>query len=220
MVPDMVSDADMDPFEQARVLYERAMFGGDYESLAVADRVLDGAEAALALSRGRILHARLLRERRDDPAEGTLFERAASMFRQLGDAQGEGEALFWLGTYHQVVRGDNETALPSLERARELASGAGDRLTLSYVVRHLGFARMAAGDEGAARPLFEESVRLRREIGFLPGVAAGLLALAELDIQAGHRDHARRLLDEAAAVAASAGAQGTLRWIEEARKGL
>jgi tetratricopeptide (TPR) repeat protein len=214
----MVTDADADPFERARVLYERAMFGGDYESLAVADRVLDGAEAGLALSRGRILHARLLRERRDDPAEGALFERAASLFRQLGDARGEGEALFWLGTYHQVVRGDNETALPSLERARELAAGAGDRLTLSYVVRHLGFARMAAG--GAARPLLEESVRLRREIGFLPGVAAGLLALAELDIQDGDRDHARPLLDEAADVAASAGAQGILHRIEEARKGL
>jgi hypothetical protein len=32
----------------------------------------------------------------------------------------------------------------------------------------------------AAKERLEESVRLRRELGFIPGVAGGVLALAEL----------------------------------------
>jgi hypothetical protein len=77
-----------------------------------------------------------------------------------------------------VVRDDGDAALPMLERARDLAVAAGDKLTLSYAVRHLGFADMAAGRLDAARELLEESVRLRRELGFMSGVAAGVLTLA------------------------------------------
>jgi hypothetical protein len=47
----------------------------------------------------------------------------------------------------------------------------------------------------------EESVRLRRELGFTPGVAAGVLALAELAARQGDRDHALALFDEAGSLA-------------------
>jgi hypothetical protein len=63
----------------------------------------------------------------------------------------------------------------------------GDKLTMSYAIRHLGFAHMAAGAGDAARQRLEESVRLRREIGFQPGVAAGLVALAHLAAGEGRR---------------------------------
>jgi hypothetical protein len=43
---------------------------------------------------------------------------------------------------------------------------------MSYALRHLGIAEHTAGQLDAARDRLEESVRLRREIGFLPGVAA------------------------------------------------
>jgi len=119
-----------------------------------------------------------------------------------------------------VVRGDDEAAGPPLERAWSLAQSAGDKLTVSYVVRHLGFTEMAAGRLDSARELLEESVRLRREIGFTAGVAAGVLALAELAAQAGDRDRALALLDEATAIAAEAGAQGILRWADQARQEL
>jgi tetratricopeptide (TPR) repeat protein len=209
-----------EPFEQARLLYERAVFGGDDSALPAAERILDAAEAGLALARGRILHARFLAYHQEDPHELVLFERAAALFHQQGDLRGEGEALFWVGTFHQVVRGDDEAAGPPLERAWQLAQAAGDRLTVSYVVRHLGFAEMAAGRLDGARALLEESVRLRREIGFAPGVAAGLLALAGLAAQAGDRDQALALLDEATAIAAEAGANGILRWAGQARQEL
>ena len=87
-----------------------------------------------------------------------------------------------------------------------MAQAAVDKLTVSYVVRHLGFAEMAAGRLDGARELPEQSVRLRRRSG-TPGVAAGC-------------SHCRNwppgpvtgpglaLLDEATAIAAEAGARG------------
>lgn len=210
-----------DRIEQAKLLYERAVFGGDAGALATAERELDGVEADLALARGRVIHARFIVERDEDPDEDprelVLFERAAQLYQLLGDVRGEGESLFWIGTFHQVVRRDNAAAVPALERAYELASLAGDKLTLSYVLRHLGFADQAAGRVAAARERLEESVRLRREIGFMPGVAANLVGLAYLAAGAGRRDEALARLEEAGVICAASGAEGILRMVEQAR---
>ena len=208
---------EAEPFEQARQLYDLACFNDDQGALAAADRVLDGAEAALALARARIMHARFLADRQERPEELVLAGRAA-LFGRLGDGRGEGEALFWAGAFHQVVRQDGAAARPLLERARQAADAAGDKLTLSYAVRHLGFAAMADGHLDAARRLLEESVRLRRDIGFLPGVAAGILALAQLAACQGDHDQAVNLLDEAASIAAVAPAASVLRWVDQARQ--
>jgi hypothetical protein len=203
--------------EHVRQLYERAVFGGDADALGIAERELDGVEADLALARGRVLHARFLEGGNDNPHELALFERAAQLYQELGDVRGEAESLFWIGCFHQVVRHDNDAAVPALERSYELATQAGDRLTMSYAVRHLGFADMAMEARSAARERLEESVRLRREIGFSPGVAAGLVALAYLTAGEGHRDDAMALVEEAGAVAEGCGARGVLSWVEEAR---
>lgn len=209
--------SEHDRLERSKVLYERAVFGGDADALALAEHDLDAVEADLALARGRILHARFLEQRQEDPHELELFTRAAELYRKLGDARGEGDSLFWVGAFHQVIRDDSAAALPALERAYQLAAEAGDKLTMSYAVRHLAFADMAADRTDLARERFEESVRLRREVGFMPGVAAGLLALAELTAATGDRDGASALLDEAAGIATASAARGILRWIDGAR---
>jgi hypothetical protein len=206
-----------DRIDRAKQFYEQAVFGGDTDGLSTADNELDGVEADLALARGRILHARFLAERREDPRELALFECAVELYGRLGDERGEAEASFWVGTYHQVVRGDGEAALPALQRSYELATKVGDKLTVSYAVRHLGFAAIAGGRLDVARERLEESLALRRELEFMPGVAAALLALAELSAESGDRPQAWALLEEAGAVAEASGARGTLRWIDAAR---
>ncbi|MFD8481510.1 tetratricopeptide repeat protein [Kitasatospora sp. NPDC059673] len=203
--------------EEAELCYERAVFKGDSGALEPAERGLDGVEADLALARGRLIHARFMDERVEDARELGLFERAAELYGRLGDERGEGEALFWVGTFHQVVRDDNETALPALRRARELAARAGDRLTLSYVLRHLGIADHMAGRLDCARAHLEESTRLRRELGFLPGVAANLIGLAFLASQQQRREDAEELLAEAAELAEKSEAFGVQRWVAGAR---
>jgi tetratricopeptide (TPR) repeat protein len=213
-----------DRIERARLLDERAVFDGDADALASADSELDGVEADLALARGRIMHTRFLAQRDDDPEraaedsrELALFERAAELYRELADARGEGEALFWIGCFHQVVRRDDQTAVPILERSRELADAAGDKRTLSEALRHLGIAEHRAGRLDCARERLEESNRLRREIGQMPSVAANLVGLAYVAAADDRREDARALLAEATAIAQSTDAHRIMRQVEEAR---
>jgi tetratricopeptide (TPR) repeat protein len=206
--------------KQAEVLYERAVFGGDSDALVSADMGLDAVEADLALARGRLIHARFLDERVEDARELELFERAAELYRRIDDVRGEGEALFWLGAFHQVVRDDIQTALPAFTRALDLATRADDKLTMSYALRHLGFAEHMAGRPDAARAHLEESTRLRRTLGFLPGVAANLIGLAHLAIDQNRREDAAALLKEATELAESTDSGGVLRWVGEARERL
>jgi tetratricopeptide (TPR) repeat protein len=212
-----------DRIEQAKAAYERAVFGGDDSALAAASQDLDALEADLAVARGRLIHARCLQrmnEGQEAPAEAdeelALFERAARLYRVLGDSRAEGEALFWVGVFHQVVRGDNDVAVPTLERSRALAAQAGDAMTVSYALRHLGIAEHGAGRFDAAREHLEESTRIRRELEFAPGVAANLVGLAYIAAGDGREHDVSALLDQAA-VLAGGSAPGILRQVEEAR---
>ncbi|MFF4900118.1 tetratricopeptide repeat protein [Streptomyces sp. NPDC001068] len=198
-------------------LFEAAMFGGDTTALDRSEDVLDAVEAPLSMARGRILHVRFLGDREADSRELALFERAAELYRRLGNASGEADALFWIGCWHQVVKGDGATGRPYFEKSYALAASVGDRVTMSYAVRHLGFADREAGDFELARARLTESVALRRAAGFRPGEAAGLLALAQLAAETGDRAAALQHLDEAQVLAESCGAKAVTGWIEQAR---
>lgn len=211
--------------ERARLLYERFVFGGEASVLAAADRELDAVEADLALARGRVMHGRFLAQRDNDPGQLTedprelvLFERAAELYRELGDVPGEAESLFWVGCFHQVVRHDNDVAVPVLEQSCELAARVGDKLTMSDALRHLGIAAHVAGRADQARERLEESARIRREIGLMPGVAANLVGLAYIAAGQGRRDEAFALADEAAAIAEASGARAITRQAAEVRE--
>lgn len=209
---------------QAGLLYERAVYGGDAGLLAEGDRGLDAVEADLAVARGRLMHTRFLLRRDEDPASAVedpreleLFERAARLYRAVGDVRGEGEALFWEGCCHQVARRDNATAVPLLERSLELATQAGDKGTMSEALRHLGIAAHAAGRMEEARARLVESTGLRREMGESRGVASNMIGLAYIAAAQGNGDDAAALLDEAGALASASGAQRILRSVNEAR---
>lgn len=206
-----------DQIRAAGSLREIEAYEGDPQGWDTADHLLDAVEADVALARGRLVYARFLRLSTDPARALTYFLHAAEMYRQLGDPRGEGEALFWIGTFKQVVLKDDDPALVDLRRAQELSTRANDTLTLSCAVRHLAFADIAAGRMGDARQRLEESVRLRRQLGFEPGVAAGMVALAELSIDTGASAQALRLLDEAVELAAASGADGITRLVAQVR---
>jgi tetratricopeptide (TPR) repeat protein len=209
---------------QAGLLYERAVFTGDARPLAEADRELDAAEADLAVARGRVMHTRFLLSRdqdpaaaKEDPGELPLFERAAGLYQALGDIRGEAEALFWVGCLHQVIRHDNAAAVPALEQSLKLASQAGDKAVKSEVLRHLGIAAHGTGQLEVARLRLEESTRLRREIGLLPGAAANMIGLAYIAAAQQRIDDALELLDEASRIAQASQAHRILQQVSEAR---
>ena len=111
-------------------------------------------------------------------------------------------------------------AIDEYRRSLELAALEGDKRTMSEDLRHLGISEFAAGRLDQARERLEESVRLRREIGFLPGVAGNLVGLTYIAAGQGRRDDALALIEEAAAIAKATGARGILRQVDEARAGL
>lgn len=208
--------------ERAAKAYERTVFGADASGLPAAAQELTALEADVALAQGQNLHAVYLDQRRldlavEDPRELELFERAVELYRSLGDGRGEGEATFWIGCFHQVVRDDHETAVPLFERSLELATEAGDQLTRSYALRHLGFVAHAAGRLDEARGMLEESTALRRELGFTAGVAANLIGLAYIALAQERGQDCAALLDEADELAAEAGAKAVRDMVDEAR---
>ena len=210
--------------ERAQHHYDLAVFGGDASGLDNADRDLDSLEAELTLARGRVIHARILAERSstgehpvENPRELELFTHAAQLFRAVGDVRGEAEAAFWIGCCLQVVRYDDATAVPYFERARVLAGQADDKLTVSFALRHLAFARLGTDDFDAARQLLEESTELRQEVGFHRGVAANLVVLADLTASQGKRDEALAYVARAEAVAAECGAHGMVTLAAQTR---
>ncbi|MDH6604994.1 hypothetical protein M2164_000629 [Streptomyces sp. SAI-208] len=206
-----------DWIERAGELFEAAMFGGDTSALERSDDVLDAVEAPLSMARGKVLHVRFLNDREENSRELVLFERAAELYERLGDTSGQANAWFWVGCWHQVVKGDGAVGRPYFERSYELAKSVDDRMTMSYAIRHLGFADRDAGHFDRARERLTESVALRREIGFKAGEAAGLVALAYLAAETDDSPAAFRHLDEAQSVADSCGAKAVSGWIEQAR---
>ncbi len=108
-----------DRVSRATERYELATFGGDPSELDLAERDLDAAEADLAVARGRIAHARFFMDGVKNPLELANFERAARLYRGVGDVEGEALASFWVGCVHQVVRRDGRSALPLLQQAYE-----------------------------------------------------------------------------------------------------
>ncbi|WP_018350513.1 hypothetical protein [Longispora albida] len=203
--------------ELADSLYHAAVFGGDGTAPGTANEHLDSLEADLSVARARVLHAAFLRDRAEQPGQLPAAQRAAELYAALGDDRGLAEAEFALGCYHQVVKGDGAAAQPHFERSAELARATGDNLTLSYAVRHLGFAAGMGGDRVTARALLEESAALRRKLDFPAGLAAAVLALGDLAYRDGRPEEARAYLAEATVIATECGAHGVLAWIEGTR---
>ena len=218
--------------ELARTLNDRSTFGGDpdepraeavlgeLEQLAHAEE--DDALLAAALDlRGRALHARFLADRAAGEPEGELelFERALEL-RASDDTRGLAESHFHVGLVHQVVRDDGVTSEPFFETSYRLAGEAGDDVLRSYAIRHLGWTRQERGDLEGARAAFEESLELRERAGFLPGVGAAVLALAEFEAEQGRPERARELLARAREVFERVEMERFLGFADEVERGL
>jgi uncharacterized protein len=202
--------------QDAREAYLRATFFGERGRVASALAGLAEMDAPEALlERGKLLHVDAMRELAVQPGEREAFAAALAGFQAAGDRAAEAEALFWLGLCAQFD--GNEDAEPLLRSSYELAIATGARLTQSYAARHLGFAAATRGSDDEARAFLRESLRLREELHFEPGVAAAKLALAEFERERGHTDAADALLDDAENLAHPIGAAGVLTWIEAAR---
>jgi tetratricopeptide (TPR) repeat protein len=218
---DALELAGDDPLLRADILNEQALFAGSADARAAASRELDRVESRLQAERGRVLHAKFLAERdAEDPRELEHFEAALEAANRADDPLLRGWARFWIGIVHQVVRDDDASALPHFDAAYVAAGETGNGLLASYAIRHLAFAWSNAGRPHEAWRGFEESVALRRAERFWPGVAAGLLTLAEIARERGRMGEARRYLRQSKAAAKRGGAMAFLARAEAFEAGL
>ena len=212
-----MTGTEQDRLNAAADAYHAATFNGDASGIDAAERGLDALDAQVALARGRLRHLRATAAGVDDPEELALFQRAEAGFQALGDTAGEAEAAFWVGCYHQVIRHDDDTAMPSLQRSADLAHHARAGVIRSYALRHLGIHAHRKGRLDDAQAMLEESTSLRRDAGFDAGVAANLVGLAYIAIEDGRPFDAVDFLDEADTLSAGSGADAVTAQAAEAR---
>jgi hypothetical protein len=212
----------------SRTLNDQATFGGQEaaaqhrEALTNALRFAEASGDASLLgvawdSMGMAEHAHFLNSNREKEPEHELeyFERGLKFREAAGDARGLAESYFHLGLVHQVVRGDSKTGEPFFERSYELAKQANDLVIQSYAVRHIGFARDAAGDAEGARQGYAKSLELREQAGFTPGVAMALVTLGEWNAENSNQEQARELYLTARRILDGLGAKKRVEWVNQ-----
>jgi tetratricopeptide (TPR) repeat protein len=112
--------------------------------------------------------------------------RAAAPDRARGAA-----ATFYAGLIADNLRGDGAAARTAFAAALSAAEQAGDDLTVSEALRHLGYHHGEAGDTEQARQMWERSAELREGAGAVPFALSQQLLLAGLARDTGNPDQAR-----------------------------
>jgi hypothetical protein len=219
----------------AEALTEAAFRTGDYvqaesllrQALDTARSTGERATEAAALDRlGWLMHFTAIDEgleQADADAEGSLFQEALAIRRDLDDQAGIAQSLFGVGLVNQVLRRDWVTAAPQFREALALAERHGDLVTRSEAHRHVGFYHLVEEDDpGTAVKHLRASLDLREQHGDPRWIPSGTLALGQACLLAGDPAEGLRLLRLAVEQARTAGlhprrieqAEGALRRAE------
>ncbi|MGE0129899.1 MAG: CHAT domain-containing protein [Blastocatellales bacterium] len=89
------------------------------------------------------------------------FERAQSLWRDLGESYEEAVALYGAGWSHRAL-GANQTAVAAFNRALELMRKVDDRFGIAFVQAGVGWSYLHLGDLDQALESFNQSLQLRR----------------------------------------------------------
>ena len=214
--------------QKARALFDEGIFRGintlekREDSLAQAFALAEssGNESLLGDiydALGFSSHIKYIDSDRSQEPENELdfFERGLELRRKSGTLEQVAESLFHVGLVYDVIRRDYDRALSYHEEAYKLAQEVGDKITASYAIRHIGFARLATGEFEAAEQALRESLALREEAGFTAGIAFALAALAHLETQKGDKASALLRLHQARAILESLRATARVAWVDK-----
>jgi predicted ATPase len=127
------------------------------------------------------------------------LEEAAELFRELGDDEGLGRCLGFLG-HARLFTGDIVGAAAVLDDAVERAREAGDRRSLARALSNAAFLVIEVGDFDRARAMFEEAAALARAEGMIPAAALTVILLGYGATVAGDFELAANRLDEGVAM--------------------
>jgi hypothetical protein len=125
-----------------------------------------------------------------------LAARAAALRASAPDTERAAAAMFYAGLIEDNLRGDSAAARAAFGCALSAAEEAGNDLTVSEALRHLGYHASEAGDASQARTMWERSTEQRQRAGAVPYVLSQQLLLAGLARDTGDPDAARAVAIE------------------------
>ncbi|WP_342375386.1 hypothetical protein NVS55_29390 [Myxococcus stipitatus] len=132
-----------------------------------------------------------------------FFEQAQELAAASGDSRGRLDALFYRGLTQQF-QGQAEAAGATYSQGLLLSRAANDVLMESYNLRHLASLAEDRGELDSAISLYENSLRLREQVGFTTGQMFALTALANVRARKDPKDAQALVLSEKALTLARA----------------
>jgi len=194
--------------------YEKAI-GLKKEALAILERQGDTTMMAKAcISIGNDLCAL------DRNGEGEVYlERSIELANAVGDLSTMGYALSNLAGCKLNME-DLDGAEELVERCLPIAAKLNDPLMTSTLLFHKGYVRTGRKQWSEARPYFERSLGILRDIDMPSRLGQWLMEVAEMFVQNGEVQGARVLLDEAFDIATKLGHQNLLDKVIEKRERL
>ncbi len=187
--------SDQGRYDEARARYEAA--------IELHRRHGDRRSEGIAIGNLGNLHVR--QQRYDDARVQYLA--ALVIHRELGNRLAEGDVLSNL-TSSLIAQGAHDEALTYGEAALAIHLETGNLRSQGATFGHLAAIRAARGERDEARRLAVRGEERLREVGDSLELGKLLCIRGEIDLDRGDPDSATRACDEAAALAAGAGADG------------
>ena len=168
--------------KEARTWLERA--------LAVDGRLPLELRAKALVAAGRVAgwHS-------DWPAASALLEEAVELCRRLGDTDGVGRCLGFIG-HVRLFQGDVAGAAEALNEGVELARRTDDRQGLARALNNAAWSAIEERDFDRARRMWEEGAALSKAEGMKPGEALCVVHIGYAEALAGNFGRATDRLDE------------------------
>lgn len=166
------------------------------EALAIWEDTGDRSEIANALYNRAYADMIAVMRGEADMAEldnsRLLMERALAMYQELGDAGGEGNLLWGLGSFH-FFTGDAAEGEAWYRRSLELHRAAGDHTMEAWSLHMLALAATGQGHLDEARSNARHAIRHFHEAGDISGVNLVLDDLSLIALADGDEARAGRL---------------------------
>jgi tetratricopeptide (TPR) repeat protein len=201
--------------EQAR--REKRLADARHDALA-AVALAEQADDSAATARAITLWARSERDLGDREVALRAYKKAATIYRDCGDALKLAHALRHLGDIHQDSKRPTE-AEPLFREALQIyrAHPETPPLELANALRPLALLQHDAGNVDDADQLWEEAKNLYAQVNVLPGVVECAGRLALIARQRENPERARQMLAEASVAAQNSGDYNSQRYVNEVR---
>jgi non-specific serine/threonine protein kinase len=139
-------------------------------------------------------------DRGDHASAVASMEESLAKARELGNTRSIAYALLFLGTASLNLQRDYAATRALCDEVLAIQTDLGDKLLLIHCLGLLGHIARAEEDYGQARMFYEQSLAVRRELGYRFEIAQSLEDFACLAVRQGEFYRATRLLGAAEAL--------------------